>query len=49
VNEKVFQFKSSLIIVGIPPTFVAKQGIPNQLASHKTREEQSAFEGKIKK
>jgi hypothetical protein len=35
-DGKVFPFKPSLIAVGIPPTFVARDGTPNELASAKT-------------
>jgi hypothetical protein len=47
--EKTFPFTSSLIIVGIPPTFVARQGTPKELASQKTIGVQSAIDGNIKK
>jgi len=47
--EKVFPFKSSLITVGIPPTFVDIQGTPKEFASQNTIPNASALEGKIKK
>jgi hypothetical protein len=36
IEEKFFPFNPSLIAVGIPPTFVARDGTPNELASAKT-------------
>lgn len=47
--EKSFPFKPSLITVGIPPTFVDRQGTPKEFASQNTMPNVSALEGKIRK
>lgn len=46
-GEKVFPFKPSLIAVGIPPTFVARDGTPNELASAKTTPKAFVAETKV--